>query len=357
MIVFGSSDYCGRSDVFEEIQGVFRLSTVVGCSGGGIFCDEELMDHSLIVTVLRFEKTQFRCIWKSPDSDSSTESVGMAIARELDVAPLGSILLLSDGLSGNGECLLHGLQQEGIGDAVIWGGMAGGNSEFQRNWLFHGKRLSQSGVIAVGFYGEALEVRSLAGGGWTNVGPKRCVSVSRGRQVFAIDGRSVIDLYSEFLGKYSKELPAVGARYPLWVETDDEKRSGYLRSIIGVNYKTQCLNFAGDVPEGATVQMMRGDLVSLVNAARDTAAVVGNGCSSLDQGVVFACNCMGRRVVLGHHAELEIEAIRAKLPEAMPLIGFYSMGEFAQVDDTKRSEFFNETITLTTVVERNGTDY
>ena len=173
--------------------------------------------------------------------------------------------------------------------------------------------------------------------------------------MFGVDNQSILDVYLEYLGDYSNELPSIGARYPLMVLNDGAGGTGYLRSVLEVDRNTRSMRFAGNVPQGSVVQMKRGDLHSLLEGASKVSQEAARGYSSLDEGLVVSFNCIGRRVVLGQQAKLEIEQIRAHLPEAMPLVGFYSMGEIAKFENSGRSAFFNETITLTTVVERNGT--
>jgi len=343
-------------DVFQELKKAFPRSQIIGCSGGGVFCNDEIYDDALIATVISFERTGFSAKSVFNRNSLSPDRVGAMLAKDLKRESLASVLILGDGLQTNGERLLHGIQQEHLGDdVVLWGGMAGDGSAFQQNWLFHNGKITKHGVIAVGFYGDNVEIRSRAGGGWKNLGPKRRVTAASGSRVFALDNRSIVDIYSEYLGDYAVELPAIGARYPLMVERFTEGGTDCLRSVLAVDKKTNSMRFAGDIPEDATVQMMRGDLQSLLAGASEGAEAVSNGYTSVDEGIVIACNCIGRRMVLGQQAGLELEAIREHLPEAMPMVGFYSMGEIAQVEQTQCSDFFNETITLTTLLERNGT--
>lgn len=356
--ICGSSNYLSRTDVFSCLEGVFPKSILVGCSGGGVFINDELLDDALIVTVIYFENTRLKChsILNACGCDSG--KMGREIAGSLNRSDLKSIMILADGLKTNGEHLLVGIQAQLVDGVVIWGGMAGDGSEFNQNWVYCGRQLSQQGAMGIGFYGNAIEVSTGVGGGWSLLGPRRTITSSAQNQVFTVDNRAILDIYSEFLGSYSCELPAIGARYPLLIEVDDaDSHSPRLRSVISVDWKTRSMKFGGDVPQGSTVRMMKGDLRSLVDDAATAAFRTSHPYSSNDCGVTFVCNCIGRRVLLGQHAKLEIEAIRAKLPESMPLAGFYSLGEIASPGKNSRSEFFNETVALTTIVEKYGSPH
>ncbi len=354
VILFGSSKYFGRRDVFKELECVFLKSTIVGCSGGGVFLNDEIWDDALIATVVRFDQTSVRHSALFNNRESDAAQLGATLIHLLkDEEPAG-LFILGDGLKTNGESLLHGMQSESLHNTLIWGGMAGDGTNFQRNWLYCNGETTKHGVIAVGFYGDQIEFRTRVGGGWKNFGPQHKVTDSDGSRVFALDDRPMLDIYSEYLGKLSGELPAIGARYPLRVDSGEVGRSDYLRSVLEIDEKTRSMRFAGDVPNGAIVQMMRGDLRSLLLGASSAALDVAKEYTSMDEGIVIACNCIGRRMVLGSQADLELNAIRSNMPEAIPMVGFYSLGEFAQPDESIPCEFLNETITLTTMIENYG---
>lgn len=354
VLVFGSSNYYGRSGVFKDLKQTFLKSTIVGCSGGGVVWDDEIMDDTLTVSVIQFERTMLKAVGFFTHNNLTPEETGSELFRMLRSDDLASILILGDGLSSNGERMLRGLEGEDLGNITIWGGMAGDGLEFRQNWLYQDGKLAKSGLIGVGFYGDSIEIRTHVGLGWKDLGPQRVITTSDGNRVFGMDNQSILDIYMNYLGEYSRELPSIGARYPLMVLDDGTGGSGYLRSVVEVNRKTYSMRFAGNVPEGSIVQMKRGDLHSLLAGADEVSQEAAKGYSSVDEGLVISFNCIGRRVVLGEQAKLELEQVRACLPEAMPVVGFYSLGEIAQSKESGRCAFFNETITLVTIVERNG---
>jgi hypothetical protein len=55
---------------------------------------------------------------------------------------------------------------------------------------------------------------------------------------------------------------------------------------------------------------------------------------------------MARKIVLGRRTEEEIEQVRAQFGPQIPIIGFYSYGEFCPVGPVAPSHLHNETITL-----------
>ncbi len=353
--VFGSSNYLGRSDVFEELERIFPKSTVLGCSGGGVIWNDEVLENALLACVCKFERAKvWHCAWIR-EGQISDERIGKLLGQALLTrGSPQSVMMMADGLKSKGEPLLRGLQLAGLEQIPIWGGMAGDGSQFRQTWVYCSHQLASQGVIVVGLAGSELRVRCGKGGGWKVLGPRRTVTSSRGNQVFAMDNRSILEIYTDYLGDLSAELPAIGARYPLMVKCKGNSKSETLRSVLSVDRRTQSMCFAGEVPEGSSVQMMRGDLQSLLSGAREVAVDVSHGADSVTEGVVIACNCIGRRMVLGQQADLELDAVRAVVPEAVPIIGFYSMGEIAPLQWNEPSAFLNETLTLTYIAEANG---
>ena len=50
-----------------------------------------------------------------------------------------------------------------------------------------------------------------------------------------------------------------------------------------------------------------------------------------------------RRFLLGTRTKQEVAEARACLPDDLPMLGMYCVGEIAPVDDTNTSHFLNET--------------
>ena len=120
--------------------------------------------------------------------------------------------------------------------------------------------------------------------------------------------------------------------------------------FLAVDEKTQSLTFAGDVPEGATAQLMRATLDRLVEGAASSALETR---SDGDDGpcLSIAVSCVGRRLVLGERVEDELEAVLDSLPENAQQVGFYSYGEIS-THFSGCTDLHNQTMTLTTISER-----
>ncbi len=116
------------------------------------------------------------------------------------------------------------------------------------------------------------------------------------------------------------------------------------------------MTFAGDVPEGWTAQLMRGNFDRLAAgaamAARQAADGVGPGRSG-DQ-IAILVSCIGRRLLMGQHTADELEAASGESGLQIPQLGFYSYGEISPHRVSGVCELHNQTMTVTTIAEVAG---
>ena len=90
------------------------------------------------------------------------------------------------------------------------------------------------------------------------------------------------------------------------------------------------MTFAGDVPEGLTAQLMRGNFDRLAAGAATAARQAGSGSNdSNGDRVAILVSCIGRRLLMGQRVSEEIEAAGAVLGKQFSRLGFYSYGEIS----------------------------
>ena len=130
-----------------------------------------------------------------------------------------------------------------------------------------------------------------------------------------------------------------------WYENKDEEETF---RVLSVDEDAQSMTFAGDVPAGSTVQLMRASLDRLIDGASDAAAQTA---IDLPPGALaVAVSCVGRRLILGGRTEDELEATVSGLPPQTHLVGFYSYGELSPIASGD-CDLHNQTMTLTTLYE------
>ena len=100
--------------------------------------------------------------------------------------------------------------------------------------------------------------------------------------------------------------------FPLQIFNPARPDNNVVRTILAVDRDRRSMTFAGDMPEGWTAQLMRGNFDRLsagaANAARQAQAGIGE-----DGGVAILVSCIGRRLLMGQRSTDEVEAAGAEL--------------------------------------------
>ncbi len=317
-----------------------------GCSSSGEILGDDVLEGTLAAVIVTFDAVTARGTTHTISDPEQSHAVGQALAKDLAAdassGPLKHVFLLSDGLGVNGSALAAGVQSALDSEVVVTGGLAGDGPRFERTWVFDGDSPRAGVIRAVGLYGDALVVGHGSRGGWSPFGVVRTVTRAEGNVLYELDGRPALDLYREYLGDRAAGLPATGLLFPLAVT--DEHRTDIVRTILAIDDDARSLTFAGDVPVGAKVRLMRADNPALIDAAGEAAQAARVTESPV---LGLAVSCVGRRLVLGESSEEEVEEALEHLPEGSWLAGFYSYGELSPASGTS-CLLHNQTMTLTT---------
>jgi hypothetical protein len=124
-----------------------------------------------------------------------------------------------------------------------------------------------------------------------------------------------------------------------------------VRTILAVNEEEQSLTFAGDIPEGSYVRLMKANFDRLIDGAVGAAnsTLLGNNTTNPDLAILISC--VGRKLVLKQLVEEEVEGVREVLGDNTTLCGFYSYGEISPFSKDAKCELHNQTMTITTFKE------
>jgi hypothetical protein len=171
--------------------------------------------------------------------------------------------------------------------------------------------------------------------------------------LFELDGEPALDLYERYLGDEAEGLPGSGLLFPLQIQNPDNADHRIVRTILAVDRDKRSLTFAGDVPEGWSAQLMRGNFDRLSRGAADAArqATEGLADGQATNGVALLVSCIGRRLLMGQRVYEEIEAAGAVLGTQFARLGFYSYGEISPHAVSGICELHNQTMTITTITE------
>lgn len=347
-LLFVSPKFPLKTEVLSELHNRFPEALIIGCSTAGEISGITVTDQTIALTAIQFEKTQLKLVSVKFGDTLSSKKTGEELSKKLYNKELKHVFVLSDGLNVNGVDLLAGLKSN-LNDVSITGGMAADGEDFNKTFVIKNNEILEDTVVALGLYGESINVGFGSEGGWDSFGIERLVTKSKKNVLYELDGEPALLFYKRLLGKDAANLPSSGLLFPFNLRIGD-KGMPIVRGISGINEEDQSLIFGTDIPEGAYMRLMKGNADRLINGARYSAEAATQ---KLKEGVELAIliTCIGRRLVLKQLVEEEVEAVEAVVGEGSKITGFYSYGEIAPFGELSACELHHQTMTITTLRE------
>ena len=244
-LLFVSPEFRLKQEVLAILNKNFPKATIVGCSTAGEISDVTVKDNN--------------CSYNA----------GQKIANQLYSKDLKHVLVLSDGLNVNGADLVSGLKLK-LPDVSITGGLAADGADFNKTFIINDNEITDRTIIGLGFYGADLKVGYSSKGGWDSFGIERLVTKSDKNVLYELDGLRALELYKSFLGEEANNLPSSGLLFPLSMRNNDNS-TPVVRTILAINEEVQSLTFAGNIPQGSYVRLMKANIDRLIDGAEESA--------------------------------------------------------------------------------------
>jgi len=349
VLAFGGKAAVMDADRYNEMKEMYPDANIISCSTAGEILETSVTDDQIGLAAVAFDSTELKFAQESIDNADQSEEVGAKLAGDLAPDGLQHVLVFSDGTKVNGTGLVKGLTDNLPESVSVTGGLVGDGANFKETAVGFNAAATPGSIVVVGLYGDSIEVGYGSLGGWDPFGPERTISKADGGVLFELDGQPALKLYKEYLGDQAKDLPGSGLLFPLALEVDGVE---VVRTLLGVDEEAQSMTFAGTMPEGVKAKLMKANFDRLVEGAAGAAALNADNMKDGAQlGILISC--IGRKLVLKERIEDEIDAVREKLGENVPLIGFYSYGEICPTSPTeKQCQLHNQTMTITTLREK-----
>lgn len=350
VFLFGGTRQVSEAKWMAELKKACPTAHLFGCTTAGEIAGTQVHDDSVVMTAVTFEKTSTKLAQvRVGDSKDSVEA-GQRLAQALPHAALRHVFVISDGQRVNGSDLVRGLLSKLPAGVQVTGGLAGDGARFERTMIIAGETPIEGSIGAIGLYGGAIKVGYGSLGGWDPFGPERVVTKSEGNVLFELDGKPALELYKSYLGEHAAGLPATGLLFPLQIRRKGDKEM-LVRTILAVDEAKGSLTFAGDVPEAASVQLMKANFDRLIDGASSAAKTSATTLAGSQPELALLVSCVGRKLVLKQRTEEEVEAVQAVLGGGAVLTGFYSYGEICPAAPEASCQLHNQTMTITTLSE------
>ncbi|HMR87230.1 MAG TPA: FIST N-terminal domain-containing protein [Saprospiraceae bacterium] len=350
VLCFGSKQLLNDRQIISDISSAFPNANIAYCSTAGEIYDDQVMDNSISAVAIQFDHTHVLSNSISIDQYSNSFDAGKSLVSCFDTQDLRYIFVLSDGSKVNGSELVKGMN-EVIDDHIpITGGLAGDGPNFQNTLVGLNEPPTSGKILALAFYGAKLKISHSSMGGWEPFGLQRLVTKSNANELFEIDGKNALELYKEYLGKYSEELPGSALLFPLSVQLHESENS-LVRTILSIDNERKSMLFAGDIPEGSKVRFMKANFDRLIDAASQAANISVTDFNSMQPSLAILVSCVGRKLILSDRIDEEVEAVKDVLGGQTTISGFYSYGEISPLLKGTSCELHNQTMTITCLSE------
>ena len=356
VFVFGARALLEQQKLFKEIKTFFPQAHIISCSTAGEIKRDEVCDNSIIATAVAFADTTLQFAETKITRREDSFKAGQYLGSCLPATDLVHVMVFSEGLTVNGSQLVEGLIQTVPQSVHITGGLVGDGEAFQKT-LVGFDALPVSGlIVVVGFYGKKLRVGYGSLGGWDAFGLDRTITRSTGNILYELDGKPALSLYKTYLGEQAKDLPGSGLLFPLNLKLT--VRGGetieVVRTILAVDNETQSMTFAGDMPQGQTVRLMKANFERLIDGAASAANKSVESFKSVSPELAILISCIGRKLVLKERIDEEVLAVGEIVGEKCAVTGFYSYGEIAPgAAKENQCQLHNQTMTITTFREES----
>jgi len=350
VLVFSSSECVVEPEIFAHLKKAYPTANIVFSSTAGEIINDTVYDNSVTVTAIELEKTTVKCVKTNIKDHANSFETGNYLMKQLAGDDLNCIFIISDGTFINGSELVDGFNKDNKNNVCLTGGLAGDGARFEKTFTGLNENPTQGNVIATGFYGKDIVIGHGSFGGWDEFGHERVITKSDKNVLYEIDNKNALDLYKQYLGDYVKELPGSALLFPLSIRINGSDKN-LVRTILSVNEEDKSMTFAGNLPEGSTVRLMKANFDKLIDASSTAAENAFSPIKGGKPDLAILISCVGRKLVLQDRIDEEVQSARDVLGNDTAITGFYSYGEISPFNGSVQCELHNQTMTITTFTE------
>lgn len=346
VLVFGEPSLITDTSVFNYLERSYPEAHIILSSTSGEIIHNDVFDNSVVVTAIEFDNTNIHCAETNINMHKNSYDAGLYLMQQLQQSDLSAAFIISDGTYINGSELVAGFNETNSQSVPVTGGLAGDGSRFTKTFVGLNQLPAEGVIVAIGFYGRQIQIGHGSFGGWDEFGPVRTITRSHKNILYEIDGRNAFDLYQDYLGPYKEALPGSAMLFPLSVK-EPGADTAVVRTILNINEQHRYMVFAGNVPNGSHIRLMKANYNKLIEGSSRAAqhTLVTN------PDLAILISCIGRKMILRDRTEEEVHAVNEIFGTATCTTGFYSYGEISPFSTGSLSLLHNQTMTITTFTE------
>lgn len=318
-----------RKDIAEILSKVGVQ--IFGVTTNGEFTDETPEKLSTAILLLDMNTSYFK-ISSSEYLQNNFREVAYHLALEAKKQFKNPAFLIAGSNSQtDAEALLQGFVDATNAEVDIYGGMAGDDVTFTKQYVFTNQWESNKGLVVLALDGDNILIKGKATCGWKAVGTEKTVTKSEGTHVYTIDDVPVLDITAKFGGieNVSPDNPNllldIAANFPLQLQR--EKGDPVMRPGLVIDWTDHSFYCSGTVPQGSKVRFsLPPDFDVMDKVIKGAENLKATEMPEADALVVFSC--AGRILSFGPLMTEELMGI--KNVWNVPMVGMFSNAELAR---------------------------
>ena len=332
-----------HEELVQGIDDAWPGIALVGCTTDGEFTSR-----------LGYRDDSAALILFGADSVEITAGLGRDVGKDIDAACAQAItsaaakatlsptlcIALPESLTTSGQQIVESLRRKLAVEVPVLGATAADGFRLTGTRQFCGREVCSDSVPILLFSGPLIYSVAIASG-WRPMGEPGLVTRSEVSLVHEIDGRAAIEFYRQRLG----DQAAPGPETPLAI-LDESGAISYLRATLPVFVQESgAINYFGDVPEGAMVQITVADRGAILGGCKDSIAkAFADYPHGKTPSAALLFSCAGRKLMLGSRTGEEVGIVESVIGSQIPVLGFYGYGEIGPLDTADPvSKYHNET--------------
>ena len=350
-IVLAGIDY-EHSEILTEIRARYPRLELVGCTTAGELSSiSGNSDDSVALLLIYSDTLEIKSVVGRQISENPPVAIRSALdqVRRSESRSPSLCLIFPDSYNPSFQAIVDSLNTEIGPQCPIFGGGAGTLESDKEPLQFYNDEVLQNALPLLLFYGE-LAFEFDVNNSWRPLGMRVRVAEVSGTAVQKIGDMKALDFYRYYVGPHGN--PA--AEFPLAVFDDDENQF-YVRAPVGFDEDSGSVSFAGPIPEGATVQLTEATREQMVEFTQTSIEAAFSQITQRWQpAAALVFSCVTRKGILGTRTPEELHILKNHLPAHVPILGFYSFGEFSPLQKNQISRMHSSTMVTLLLGEKGS---
>ena len=332
IVLFAAPTY-DHPTLLRALDAECKPAHLVGASSAGEFTRETHGEGLACALALRSKEIRFASgVGRGLSKDrpgAARQLVSTFQGMRSGSLAFRSALVMTDALAGHADDLVEQLTVATASKYQFFGGGAGDNAQFRRTRVFYGTEALDDAAVAL----EMLSEKPIGigvGHGWKPASPPLRVTEAAGMRLVSLNGAPAVEAFEEHAGRTGQTFDA-RAPMPFFLHNifGIDTGSGHRLRVplaVGDDGAVTC---AAEIPEGATVHIMRTTSLSAVEAASSASKAAVAGLGGHKPQVALFFDCVATRLRMGEVFGHELEGMAKSLGDAA-MMGCNTHGQIAR---------------------------